>query len=92
MPPEQSYPEEDGIEQARFIEPNSHSFILKVWLIDPDKTEDKQNWRGYLTHVASDRRRYFNNLLEMNTLLIPYLKGMGIKLPYWWRAYRWLTQ
>ncbi|VAW33423.1 hypothetical protein MNBD_CHLOROFLEXI01-4935 [hydrothermal vent metagenome] len=91
MPPEQPHPEENG-EQAQFIEPNSHSFILKVWLIDSDKTQDKQNWRGYLTHVVSGQRRYFDNLSEMNNLLIPYLKGMGTKLPYWWRAYRWLTQ
>lgn len=91
MTSKNSRPEEDNA-HAQFIEPHTHSFIIKIWLIDHDTGVKEQNWRGYLTHVASGQRIYFTTLFEMASLLVPYLKEMGIKLPFWWRAYRWLTQ
>ncbi|MCA9976097.1 MAG: hypothetical protein KC413_10125 [Anaerolineales bacterium] len=89
MTPKQ-VPADEGSEQAQFIEPNTHSFILKVWL--EDEVDDTKIWRGYLTHVASGQRVYFKNLLEMNNHLTPHLKRIGFPLPFWWRAYQWLTK
>jgi len=79
-------------EQDQFIEPDTHSFILKVWLLRHEGARGGQNWRGHLTHVASNQRLYFESFLELNHLLTPYLEKMGVKLPFWWRAYRWLKQ
>jgi hypothetical protein len=85
-----SKPESD--EEVQFIEPHTHSFILKLWLLKQEGAKGGQNWRGHITHVASNQRIYFDSFLELNNLLSPYLEKMGVKLPFWWRAYRWLKQ
>lgn len=82
--------EED--EKVQFIEPHTHSFILKLWLLKQEGAKGRQLWRGYVTHVASNQRLYFASFLELNDSLAPYLEKMGVKLPFWWRAYRWLKQ
>ncbi|MCP5096145.1 MAG: hypothetical protein GY943_11375 [Chloroflexi bacterium] len=91
MTENQSNSGEDS-EHTQFIELNTHSFILKFRLIEPNEAQGEGKWCGYLTHVASEQRVYFDNLLEMQKILIPYLRELGIKLPFWWRAYQWLTQ
>lgn len=79
-------------EQPQFIEPDTHSFVVKVWLDDKDEVTGQVIWRGHITHVASNQRRYFDNLSDLNAFLIPYLKAMNIKLPIFWRVFQWLTQ
>ncbi len=79
-------------ESSSFIEPNTQSFIIKIWLDDDDKESNKIIWRGHMTHVATGQRRHFDSLLETSALMGPYLEEMGVKLPIYWRIYRWLTQ
>jgi hypothetical protein len=45
------------------IQPNTHSFIVKVWLAGPEDETGRHLWRGRVTHVPSGRDRYFLELL-----------------------------
>jgi hypothetical protein len=83
-----SSPEDN--EQVPFIEPHTHSFILKLWLLKQEGAKGKRRRHGHLTHVASNQRINIASFLELNNSLAPYLEKMGVKLPLWWRAYRWL--
>jgi hypothetical protein len=89
---EEQPPKLEDNTQIPFIEPHTHSFILKLWLLKQEGTKAGQNWRGHITHVASDQRIYFGSFWELNRLLISYMQKMGVKLPFWWRAYQWLKQ
>lgn len=55
------------------VEPNIHSFIVKVWqeVVVGDAAD--QGWRGYVTHVPSGSRRYFEDLAEILALVKPTL-------------------
>ena len=47
------------------VEPHIHSFIVKVWQEVVVGDGDEQGWRGYVTHVPSGARRYFEDLAEI---------------------------
>lgn len=55
------------------VEPNIHSFIVKVWqeVVVGDAAD--QGWRGYVTHVPSGSRRYFEDLAEILAFVKPTL-------------------
>jgi hypothetical protein len=65
------------------IEPGSHSFIVKVWLEESGPGSPRGSWRGYITHVADNERRYLENLSEILLFIRPYLERMGVKLGWW---------
>jgi len=74
------------------LEPNSQSFIVKVWVEDSTETGSHSEWRGHITHVSSSKRRYLKNLGEIQDFIIPYLEEMGAKLGMRWRLRRWLKR
>lgn len=55
------------------VEPNIHSFIVKVWQEVVVGEADEQGWRGYITHVPSGARRYFEDLAEILAFVQPAL-------------------
>jgi len=63
-----------------YLEPNTHSFIVKVWLEEPAEKVGEAIWRGHVTHVPSGERRYIQDLDEMVATVVPYLEAMGVKL------------
>ncbi len=80
---------QDNEAQPLFIEPDTHSFIVKFWLDEQDPDDNNIVWRGHITHVATGQRKYYNNLREMNGFLIPHLQNMKIRIPIFWRIYQW---
>ena len=79
-------------EPMAFIEPNTHSFILKLWLDDQASNPHKAIWRGHITHIASGERHHFDSFRDIVALLAPYLEQMDIKLSLFWRVYLWLIR
>lgn len=75
------------------IEDASHPFILRIWLEEPAEGARRAKWRGHITHVPSGERRYLEDLDDIKTFILPYLRDMGIRLGLashlrlWWR--RW---
>lgn len=76
---------------TQFIEPDAHSFVIKIWVDDKDEKTGRVIWRGHITHVASNQRQYFDDLSGLIVFLLPYLKALNIRLPIFWRVYEWLT-
>jgi hypothetical protein len=59
----------------------SHSFIVKVWIEETAQEAGHVVWRGHITHVTTQERRYFQNLDEIARFIAPYLAQMGVRLP-----------
>lgn len=74
------------------IEPDTQSFIVKVWVEDRTEEAGQGVWRGYITHVNSGKRRYLKNLQGIENFILPYLEGMRVKLGMRWRIRRWLKR
>jgi hypothetical protein len=67
------------------------SFIVKVWLETTQTASEPATWRGYVTHVASGRRRYARRLDDFPLIIMPYLQSMGVHFGAVWRIRRWLS-
>jgi hypothetical protein len=74
------------------LEPDSQSFIVKVWVEDSAGQDGRGVWRGHITHVSSHERRYLKNLGEIGDFIASYLEEMGVKLGVRWRIRRWLKR
>lgn len=61
------------------FEARIHAFTIKIWL-EEAQTDRPTRWRGAITHVPSGKRRYFQDLNEIQTTLIPYLQAMGVDM------------
>ena len=70
------------------LEPDSQSFIVKVWVEDNNKAGGQGKFRGHITHVTSHERCYLNNLNGIEDFIAPYLDEMGVKLGIRWRVRR----
>ncbi len=61
-------------------EENKHAFVVRIWC-EPREIEGKTPaWRGMIEHVASRNRQYLEDINEINTFIVPYLKQMGIEI------------
>jgi hypothetical protein len=74
------------------IESDTQSFILKVWVEDHAEEASHRVWRGHITHVSSNKRRYLKNLSGIEDFISPYLEEMGVKFGIHWRIRRWLNR
>ncbi|NLS77503.1 MAG: hypothetical protein GXY76_09620 [Chloroflexi bacterium] len=68
-------------------EQEPQSFILKVWVEETAEEAGRVTWRGHITHVPSNLRRYIQDLGEIERFVAPYLERLGVQLerPAWWR-------
>lgn len=57
----------------------SHSFIVKVWLEESAEEADAATWRGHITHVPGQDRRYLHTLDDIVDFIAPYLDLMDIR-------------
>jgi hypothetical protein len=73
-----------------FLETNTHSFIVKIWLEETAEEAGQAVWRGHITHVPSSKRRYFQDLENVPLFIAPYLQEMGVDFRPPWRLKRWL--
>ena len=65
------------------IQPNTHSFIVKVWVDDAGQAQ------GRITHVPSGQVRHFVNVGEIATFVTPYLQQLGMKPTWSWKIRHW---
>jgi hypothetical protein len=55
-----------------------HSFIVKIWIEESLEEADEATWRGHITHVPSEERRYLQNLDDIIDFVAPYLHRLGV--------------
>ncbi len=68
-----------------------HSFIIKIWRED-SKEGERPTWRGHITHVPGNERRYLKILGEIPDFIRPYLERMGVRVGHHWSPGRWLKR
>jgi hypothetical protein len=66
-------------------ESETQSFLIKLW-IEVDKAAGVVAWRGYITHVPDNERRYVTTLFGITDFIALYLEQAHMDLG----AYRWL--
>jgi hypothetical protein len=63
-------------------EPETHSFIVKIWLEEAGGDAAPDVWRGHATHVPNGERLYFSRIDDIVTViraLIERVSGTGIE-------------
>lgn len=60
-------------------EPDTQSFVVKVWLEETVEEEGRAKWRGHVTHVTSGERRYLESLSGIAAFIRPYLERWGVR-------------
>ena len=60
-------------------EPNTHSFVVKVWREEEASRQNSARWRGHVTHVFSGERRYFQSLADLTRFIEGYLSTLGVQ-------------
>jgi hypothetical protein len=75
-----------------FLEPDSQSFIVKVWVEERAGKAGRGVWYGHITHVRSHERRYLKDLDEIPAFIAPYLEAMGVEPVRRWRLRPWLKR
>jgi len=74
------------------VEPETQSFIVKVWVEDSAKDAGQGVWHDHITHIPGHERRYLKNLGEIEDFIAPHLEEMGVQLGIRWRMRRWLRR
>lgn len=71
-------------------EPETHSFIVKIWLEETASEAGVARWRGSITHVPDGDRQRVSDLTEVGRFIARYLTEMGVRLDMRWRVWLWL--
>lgn len=74
------------------MEPDTHSFIIKLWREEAGDETSRGTWRGHITHVPSGARRYLEDLGEIRRFIGPYLEGMGVEVGLRERLRQWIRR
>jgi hypothetical protein len=72
------------------LEPNTHSFIVKIWLEETAEEAGLARWRGHITHVPSGKRRHLEDLRDVRSFIAPYLESMNVRLGFFAKVRQWL--
>ena len=74
------------------IEPRAEVFVVKIWR-ESGQVKDAAAWRGYITHVATGRRRYITTIGELALVIVDYLAALQVQMPWYWRVWaRWARE
>ncbi len=73
-------------------ETHTHSFIVKIWLEETVAEDGRAIWRGHITHVPDGERRYFRQLSDITTIIMPYLSKMGVQVKLSARLRQWIVR
>ena len=73
-------------------DPETHSFVVKLWLEETVEESGEAVWRGRITHVASGKQYYVTELDSIAVIIAPYLQEMQVDLGPRWRLGQWLRR
>jgi hypothetical protein len=54
-----------------------HSFVIKIWLEDGKGSPSHEKWRGHITYVNTEERRYVEQLAEISAFIEKHLVAAG---------------
>lgn len=73
-------------------EPDTQSFVVRVWLEETLEEEGRAKWRGHVTHVTSGERRYLESLSGIIDFIMPYLEPWGVRFGAFGRLLRFVCR
>jgi hypothetical protein len=56
-------------------QPDTHSFVMRVWVEDRCDKSGVVRWRGSITHVPSGRTHYFEDLSDMCAFVASHMEA-----------------
>jgi hypothetical protein len=62
---------------AEQIEFGRHSFVIKVWLEEESDSTGRKKWRGHITYVNTEEKRYVGRLAEITAFIEQHLVAAG---------------
>ena len=74
------------------LEPCIHSFIIKIWLEESARESGRAVWRGRITHVASDERKFIKSMDEIVAFIRSYLGETQRKSRWQRQLAEWLKR
>lgn len=54
-----------------------HSFVIKIWLEEGKSSSGHEKWRGHITYVNTEERRYVERLAEIAAFIERHLVAAG---------------
>ena len=64
--------EQNQILMSRF-EKEGHSFLIRIWKENQDNPMQAATWRGWVQHIQSDQKRYFQSTTDIADIINGYL-------------------
>jgi hypothetical protein len=59
-------------------EPETHTFLVRVWIEATIEETRRIIWRGQITHLPDERRQYVHEFEEIRDFIGRYLMQEGI--------------
>lgn len=64
--------EQNQVLMSRF-EKEGHSFLIRMWKENRDNPMQAETWRGWIQHIQSDQKRYFQSTGDIAEIITSYL-------------------
>lgn len=61
------------------IDPDAHSFIVKISIDRAPAERAHPKWHGYITHVPDGERRYLKDLNDITAFIAAHLRRVGVE-------------
>jgi hypothetical protein len=58
-------------------EPEAHTFLVRVWMEEVPRGNGGLVWRGHITHLPDEERRYVQSFGEIRDVIDHYLRPEG---------------
>ena len=55
------------------FEREAHSFVIRIWRENREEKNAPDVLRGWITHVQSERRHYFQDVADIKPIIASYL-------------------
>ena len=65
--------------ESDLVNPDSHSFVARIWIEETVEEAGHVVWRGSITHIPGGERRTIQDLHSIEEFIVPYLEKMGVK-------------
>ena len=73
------------------IERYTQSFLIRIWLEEEPSVSKKGLWRGHITCVNGEDRRYLRSLEDILSYIAPHIRAWGIKPKLHLRVLLWIN-